>query len=139
MGNVSTDDDNDELNPVDRRLQRPEAGDALGQIAHARGPAETQQQPHGDRARKEVPQEQPVAAFEIGVGTGAARGRHLGQIGFDGGVDIERVADAARGTAGDGTRVSGSVWAVAKAPSAMNNAKKKTSRVMRSIGSSCVS
>jgi len=47
--------DKDELNPIESGVDGAEAGDALGQVAHARGPAETQQQPHDDDGAEEIP------------------------------------------------------------------------------------
>ena len=38
--------DEDKLHPVQRGLKRPNACYALGQIAHAHGPAEPEQEPH---------------------------------------------------------------------------------------------
>ena len=49
----------------------------------SRRPSEVQEKPHQNYSGKEVPQEQPVAAFKIGVGAGALRRRHLGEVCLD--------------------------------------------------------
>ena len=85
--------DDDELNPVEHRLQRMKAGEALGQLAHPRRPTEPQQQPHHDYSRQEIPQLQPIAALEIGIGAGPLCWRHLSQIGVNGCVHIEGGSD----------------------------------------------
>jgi hypothetical protein len=82
-------DSNDELQPVKCGLESANGCDPLSEIAHAGGPAEVQQQPHNKDGRKEIPQKEPVATLEVGIGAGAPCGRHLGEIRVDGDVDVQ--------------------------------------------------
>ena len=77
------------LQPVDESVHRFETSDALRQIAHAGRPAQIQQQQRDRGSVEEVPEDQPVAAFEIGVGAGRFVGRNLREIGVGGGGGIE--------------------------------------------------
>jgi hypothetical protein len=81
--------DDNELKPIKRRLKRAKACNALGETTHPHRPSEPQHYPHYDCGREKIPQEQPIAAFEIGIGTSPFCGGHLRQIGIYGCVNVE--------------------------------------------------
>ena len=86
------------MRPVQRRLQRFEAGQPLRQIAHAHRPAKAQHHPHHNHGGEKVPQQKPVAAFKISVGAGALIGRDPGQISIHRGFNIKRLRSSATST-----------------------------------------
>ncbi len=81
--------DDEVLSPVDEGLQPAEAGDAYGEVAHFCGPAKVEQEQHDRGGVEEIPEDEPVAAFEVGVGAGFGSGRHHGHVSFGGGVGVE--------------------------------------------------
>ena len=81
--------DDQEFDPDDEGLQRTEAGEAHGEIAHAGRPAEMQQQPVGEQGHQEIPEDEPVATFEVGVAASASGGGNLREVGVGSGFGIE--------------------------------------------------
>ena len=81
--------ENEILQPVHERVHWLETSDAFRQIPHAGRPAQIQQQQRDDDSIKKIPENQPVAAFEIGVGTGRLVGGNLRQISIGGGGGVE--------------------------------------------------
>jgi hypothetical protein len=61
---------------VKRHLHRFEPGRALGEIADPRGESRTEKKKRDSRGEQKLPEDQPVAAFEIGVGLGPFVRRH---------------------------------------------------------------
>ena len=93
--------DRDVGQPVEHGAERRAADAAGGPRAPPRRPAEVQQRPVHRDAEQRVPQQQPVAAFEISVGAGADRPFDHREIGARGGIDVERGRGAC-GKHGDG-------------------------------------
>ncbi len=58
------------LEPVDESLHRFESRDTLSEIAHAGGPAQIQKQKANGRGIEKFPENEPVAAFEVGIRNG---------------------------------------------------------------------
>ena len=79
------------LHPIDEGLQPLPLGEALSQVAHPRGPAHVQQQERNHCAQQKIPQDQPVAAFEIRIGARLGARRHQVHVGVGGRVHIEVV------------------------------------------------
>ena len=57
----------DVLERVEEGLQRPEAGQALGEVAHAGREAGAEEEPGDAEPVEEAPEDQPVAPLEVGV------------------------------------------------------------------------
>src|SRR5438477_10368431 len=86
----------DELRPVQGRLQGGDARGALRQIAHARGEAGLQKQDENRGGPEERPQLQPVSAFEVGIRAGALLRRKLVEVRARRGRGIDRAGRPAR-------------------------------------------
>ena len=104
--------DDQELHPVERGAQRGEAGEPLGEIAHpGRPPGDQQAQVHHD-GRHEVPEQEPVAALEVGVGARLVGRRHGREPGVRGGERVEVIARLGPGGHGERRRGAGGVCGV---------------------------
>lgn len=82
-------DKDDELDPINNVLEKWEPGEAHGEIAHFSGDSEAEKNPVDDDGHEEVPEDEPVAALEIGITANAGRGGDLGEIGVGGSVSVE--------------------------------------------------
>jgi len=76
----------DELNPIGCGLEKSRARNPASEVAHSGGPASAQQQAHDHNGVNEVEEEQPISAFEIGIGASALGGRNFGEVGVYGGL-----------------------------------------------------
>ena len=118
-------DDDVELEPVDQRLERPESRPLFRAIAHRRGPAEREQRPQMI-AVQEVPQQQPVAAFEVRVGARFLVGRNRGEIRL-GGAPASNEGDA---WAPGGICSAGGVCAAARCWRAMRRGQEVLAAIL---------
>src|ERR1700683_796500 len=81
--------ENQIFDPVQRRLQRLEACQPFGQVAHRGRPPELEKHQTDRRAIQEVPQQQPVSALEVSVRPGLRVRRDLRKISVGSSLDIE--------------------------------------------------
>ena len=76
--------ENEILQPVHERMYWLEASDTFRQIPHVGRPTQIQQQQRDDNSIEEIPENQPVTAFEIGVRAGCLVGGNLRHISVGG-------------------------------------------------------
>src|SRR4029077_5035522 len=76
--------DEHELNPIKEILQYPHAREVLRKSPHARRPAKPEECPIDDYGEQKIPENQPIAAFEVGIAAGACGGGNQRKIGIGG-------------------------------------------------------
>ena len=81
----------EELDPIDHVLQESDASDAPGKIAHSDRPPKAQKGPVDDDGHEKIPEDEPVAAFKVGIATSAGGGRNLREVSVGGSSDGEMV------------------------------------------------
>ena len=88
-GKLQKEHDEIKREEVEQRLEILAWGDALGPIANAGGEARFQEKQQDGRENQEVPELEPVSAFEVSVGASFLVGRNGGEPGVGGGLDVE--------------------------------------------------
>jgi hypothetical protein len=105
QGETGDGGDDEEFGEVDPGLQPLEAGEANGEVAHAAGGAGEEQEQHDDNGVDGVPEQEPVATFEVFVGGGALVWGDGVEIGAGGGVDVEVAGGVKLGGGWDGAEL----------------------------------